>query len=395
MVDPEEKGNLGVCTVKPDWGFTIFLGFTAMATGASVMIVEVLGSKVIGPFFGVSLFVWTSLITVTLLALATGYAIGGYLADRKNGAGYLYFIILAAGFFILLIPVFQTAVLNICLSFGLRLGAFTSAAILFGPALFLLGCVTPYIIKIAATEMRLIGKTVGVFYAVSTAGSVAGAALTGFVLIAAFGIHDIFLFTGSGLVLLSVVYFVGLRKKKWVLLACLLPALSLSLTFPAKPALGGNAIFKEVFSRDTFYGNVQVVDRSKGKQRHRLLITDGLIQGGMDKANGFSTYLYTYYMQFLPYAMSANGKKTLVAGLGIGIIPKWLEGKGFDVDVVEINPHIYEVAKTYFDFNIKGKVIVADARQHMLQTKEKYDYVITDVFTGGMMPDHLFSIEAI
>lgn len=55
---------------------------TAFITGAMVMVVEVLGSRVIGPFFGVSLFVWTALITVALLALALGYAVGGHLADR-------------------------------------------------------------------------------------------------------------------------------------------------------------------------------------------------------------------------------------------------------------------------------------------------------------------------
>lgn len=53
----------------------VFLVFTALPCGALVMVIEVLGSRVIGPFFGVSLFVWTSLITVTLISLAIGYAV--------------------------------------------------------------------------------------------------------------------------------------------------------------------------------------------------------------------------------------------------------------------------------------------------------------------------------
>ena len=67
-----------------------YLQFTALLSGGLVMVIEVLGSRVIGPFFGVSLYVWTSLITVTLLALALGYAVGGWLADRGRSADQLY-----------------------------------------------------------------------------------------------------------------------------------------------------------------------------------------------------------------------------------------------------------------------------------------------------------------
>src|SRR5210317_2613665 len=89
----------------PRW-MLFFLIFTALVCGAMIMVVEVLGSRVIGPFFGVSLFVWTSLITVTLVALALGYAIGGRFADRRGTADYLYGIILLAGLAVLLIPVY-------------------------------------------------------------------------------------------------------------------------------------------------------------------------------------------------------------------------------------------------------------------------------------------------
>ena len=63
--------------------FLIYLLFTAILCGALIMVIEVMGSRVVGPFFGVSLFVWTSLITVTLLALAGGYALGGIFSDSE------------------------------------------------------------------------------------------------------------------------------------------------------------------------------------------------------------------------------------------------------------------------------------------------------------------------
>src|ERR1700757_4043610 len=92
-------------------GFLAYTVLTTMLCGALVMVVEVMGSRVIGPFYGVSLFVWTSLITVTLVALAAGYVAGGYLADRKGDPGWLYGIVLVAGLSVLAIPHLQLPVL--------------------------------------------------------------------------------------------------------------------------------------------------------------------------------------------------------------------------------------------------------------------------------------------
>src|SRR5512145_1276773 len=124
--------------------FLLFLLFTAVVCGALIMVIEVLGSRVIGPFFGVSLFVWTSLITVTLVALAAGYALGGYLADRHGNADWLYGLIIAAGVAVCLVPLAKAPVLKASLALGLRVGSLAGSAALFGVPLLLLGCVSPY-----------------------------------------------------------------------------------------------------------------------------------------------------------------------------------------------------------------------------------------------------------
>ncbi|HSD60489.1 MAG TPA: fused MFS/spermidine synthase, partial [Burkholderiales bacterium] len=188
-------------------GFIPYLVLTAFVCGGLVMVIEVLGSRVIGPFFGVSLFVWTALITVTLVALAAGYAAGGHLADRRSSPDWLYGIILLAGFAVLLVPLAKAPVLKACLPLGLRAGALTSAAALFGPSLFLLGCVSPYVVKIAARELQSLGRTVGGLYALSTVGSFVGTVATGFFLIAFLGVNHIFLLTGAALVALGAGYF--------------------------------------------------------------------------------------------------------------------------------------------------------------------------------------------
>ncbi|MCB1670545.1 MAG: fused MFS/spermidine synthase [Pseudomonadales bacterium] len=57
---------------------------TVFLTGAAVMIIELLGTRIIAPFYGSSLYVWTSVIAVTMMALAVGYYAGGFLADRSK-----------------------------------------------------------------------------------------------------------------------------------------------------------------------------------------------------------------------------------------------------------------------------------------------------------------------
>ena len=84
--------------------FPYYLMFTTALCGGLVMVVEVLGARVIGPYFGVSLYVWTALITVTLLSLSAGYALGGYLSDKHPTAPWLYGLIIASGVLVMLVP---------------------------------------------------------------------------------------------------------------------------------------------------------------------------------------------------------------------------------------------------------------------------------------------------
>ena len=118
---------------------------TACLTGALVMVIEILGARIIGPFFGVSLYVWTALISVTLLALALGYAAGGWLADRQPSAALLYGLIGLAGCWLILLPGFKAPVLEAAMPAGLRLGCFFAASLLFGIPLFLLGQFKPFV----------------------------------------------------------------------------------------------------------------------------------------------------------------------------------------------------------------------------------------------------------
>ena len=375
----------------------LFLIITALICGALIMVVEVLGSRVIGPFFGVSLFVWTSLITVTLVALASGYAIGGLLADRRGTADYLYGIILLAGLAVLLIPFYKLVVLKLCVPLGLRLGAFTSASLLFGPSLFLLGCVSPLLIKIAAREMKNIGRTVGGFYAISTLGSVIGTVLTGFVLIAYLGVNQIFYLVGILLCLLSLVYFLIRRRAWWIassLLLVFLVPLSPSGVLPSVVTHNGTRASLVAY-HDSYYGNLKVVDYENQQQHSRDMVIDGQIQGSVDLVDGLPIEEYAYFMSFLPPALNPKIDTALVIGLGAGMVPNLLEQQGIKTDVVDIDPAVFDFAERYFDVQISGRKVVQDARYFLQSNTDRYDLVALDVFSGDMTPSHLLSLEAL
>jgi spermidine synthase len=371
-----------------------YLLFTTTITGGLVMVVEVLGSRVIGPFFGVSLFVWTALITVALMALAVGYAVGGLWADRHPQPGRLYALILAAGVLVALVPWLKPWVIQAALPLGLRAGAFASALLLFGPPLFLLGCVSPWVVRIATREWRRLGRTVGLFYALSTTGSFAGTVLTGYFLIGYVGVAQTFFMCGLLLVLLAVGYFVLFGRRRAVLA---LPVVLLALlprTHTAEAVTGDGTRVTVTHAQDSFYGNIKVVDYRHGANHTRELIIDGLVQGGVDVTNGLSVYEYTYALQQLPRELHPDGRDCLVVGLGAGILPSWYAARGYRTEAVDIDPEVVTVARRYFRLDPRVEVHVEDARTFLARGERRYDYIILDVFNGDTTPGHLLSVEA-
>ncbi len=367
---------------------------TAFITGAMVMVVEVLGSRVIGPFFGVSLFVWTALITVALLALALGYAVGGHLADRYPAPALLYALIMAAGLLVALVPWLKAPVLQATLPLGLRLGALASALLLFGPGLFLLGCVSPFVLRLAAHEWGRLGRTIGVFAAVSTAGSLVGTVSTGFFLIAHVGVARAFFVAGLLLVLLGAVGLVWLRRH-WP--AALAPLVLLALLprgeLPTVTLADGTQA-SVVHTQDSSYGTIRVVDYRFAQQHQREMIIDGLVQGGIDMMTRRSVYEYPYLLQWLPVALHPGGRSCLVIGVGAGVVPMWYQARGVVTDVVDIDPAVVDIARRWFGFDPRGEVHLDDARYVLARPGRRYDYLILDVFNGDTTPGHLLSVEA-
>ncbi len=198
-----------------------FLLMIAFICGAVVMGIELVGSRILSPFFGNSIFVWGSLISVFMGALSLGYYIGGWYSDKNPSINKLAMIIFFSAIFILLIPVFGKSINNFIsgLNLDVRWASLFSSLILFFAPIAALGVVSPYIIKMNTSELDKIGMSAGSVYAISTLGSIIGTIATSFYLISLIGVSAIFYCYGILLIIISILMVtVGILSKKKSLL---------------------------------------------------------------------------------------------------------------------------------------------------------------------------------
>ena len=364
---------------------------TVTLTGAAVMILELLGTRIIGPFYGVSLYVWASLIAVTLIALALGYFVGGYLADRFP-AIRLSHVIVAAAVGTAIIPFLTSPVFRLTDSFGLRGGAFSSALILFTFPLTALAMVGPYVIKRAAHDLRGVGTVAGSVYAVSTVGSVAGTLLLGFYLLPMFGTKTILIALSLLLAVLALLVAwyeqaAGAKAKIVVTTALALGLLAMSgLTAAPKPVEG----FTVRSEAESLYGWVRVVDDERNG--YRLMLSDASVISAVDLKLDRSLLNYQQVLGLLPL-FRPHASEALLIGLGGGHVARDLRSKGIVTDTIEIDPAVADAARTLFHFEPTGRFLVGDARYEIKHLKQQYDLIIHDCFTGGTEPTHLLARE--
>lgn len=376
----------------------IWIYLTVFITGASVMVIELLGTRMIAPFYGASLYVWSSLISVTMIALAIGYFVGGRWADRVQRTG-LSLIIALAALFTLLIPWATRPVLLATDSLGLRGGAFTSALVLFMPSLTLLGMVGPFAIKLATTKLEGVGSTSGSIYAISTLGSVIGTLLLGFFLFPWVGSRQILISTALVLFLLAFLVALIEQKRsdtKITVLPCALLMIAGLCLLPLCIKAGqapSNSNVKVLSERESLYGYVRVIDQES--KNLRFLTSDASMIGAANITDGANRLTYQDIVALIP-AIKPSIKKALLIGQGAGHMAMTLRDKyGIVVDTLEIDPAVAEAASNYFGFKPSGKAVIGDARYEIRHLTGQYDLIIHDCFTGGSEPSHLLTIETL
>lgn len=368
------------------------LPLVVFATGASILVIEIVAVRILSPYYGSTIFTVSSVISVILAALSIGYYVGGRLADRYPSSKLFYGIITAGGGSVLVTQVLNVTALPV---FGYTLsiisGPLISAIILFFVPAFLLGTLSPFAIKLQHKRFPDIGigSIAGEIFFWSTLGSILGSLLAGFLLIPRFGISEIVTATGIFLLLLGFIPLARLitQKRKTVGLSIFfLIGISAVILLSFTP-LQKNMIY----SHDGVYERINIIEGQYNGQPARFLQQDRSISGAAYIHSDELVFDYTKYYSVYQL-FSTDVKEILFIGGGSYSMPKTLldELPNANVDVAEIEPSLFELAKKYFNLpdNPRLTNYTEDGRRLLHDTNKEYDLIFSDVYHS------LFSIPA-
>jgi spermidine synthase len=361
--------------------------------GAVLMALEIVGSRILAPHFGNSIFVWGSLISVVLAALSLGYWLGGMVADRWPRLAVLGVLIAVPGLLIALLP-FVYPSLNRAIAtsdLGTRLSPLVSCLVLFLVPSVFLGTISPFAVRLQARAVASVGTTAGGLYAVSTAGSIAGTLLTAFYLIALMGVGNIVHGLGLTLLLTAAGVFLGDRRVGRAAVAILGMGLVVVTMVWGERTRAAEAGL--VLEMDSYYNHIRVAEDSGT----RYMDFDNLRQSAMLLTDPWDLRLrYTRFLS-LALAFQPDPRRALILGLGGGSFPKRLhrDFPQVTVDAVDIDPEILAIAKRYFQVpeDPRLRLHTRDGRQFVQQTDARYDLVFLDAYNSDTIPFHLTTRE--
>ena len=381
----------GPAPLRPAWLWQPDL--IVFVSSGCIMILELVAGRIVAPYVGVSLYTWTSVIGVVLAGITLGNYLGGWLADRYASLRLL-------GGFLLLAGLSSFGILAVDALGGRLPGDWpivVEILVLTG-ALFLLPCMilgtlSPIVAKLAVRDLRRTGRTVGRIYAAGSVGSIVGTFATGFVLISWFGTHTIV--WGVAVVLLALgLLFLFAGRWPWLAAGVLVLAAATGLA-TNRGWLHGPC------GRETNYYCIKVREEERNGEPVRVLILDRLVHSYTSLEDPTSL-VYGYeqiYAEVTAYRAAGDDHlRALFIGGGGYTFPRYMEAvyPGSDLDVIEIDPGVTEVAHQVLGLGRDTRITTynQDARLYLGQEPgERYDLIMGDAFNDYSVPYHLTTRE--
>ncbi len=362
---------------------------------ACTLIIEIVAGRILAPTIGVSLYTWTSIIGIVLAGISVGNYLGGLVADRWPSTATLGLILLASAVSsVAILPIDRFAAhLFLELPIIPRIVALTVALFLI-PAV-VLGMVSPVVIKLRLSDLSQTGGVVGRIYAVSTAGSIVGTFLTGFVLVQLLGTRLVILIVALVLLGMAVVFGELWRTAR-------IRGAALGLAFAAVLALSvfGDAL-ESGCTRESNYFCIKVRARDIDGREVRILYLDALLHSYVDTKDPLFLH-YSYEKVFGELAtMAAHRDRqldTLFIGGGGYTMPRFMEVSfpNSNLEVLEIDPLVTDVATEYLALPPDTRIETQseDARTAMQRLPDgKYELIVGDAFDDVSVPYHLTTLE--
>jgi spermidine synthase len=379
-----------------------FLTLAVFVSGMTALAVELAASRLLGNVFGTSNLVWANIIGLILVYLTAGYFLGGRWADRNPSPTVFYRIMAWAALTTGIVPVISRPVLLSAagavekLDAAIVLGSFGSVLILFSVPVTLMGCISPFAIRLAIRDVQAAGDVSGRLYAVSTLGSIIGTFLPVLWLIPSIGTARTF-FAFAALLLLVALAGLWRTDRRLALLHLWMPLALAVLYFlgtgrPIKETAG------QIYERESAYNYIQVVEHdgirylrlNEGEGMHSVYGPSLLLTGGT----------WDYFLAapfFNPPPHTPDDVRSLaVVGLAAGTAAaQYTKIYGaIPIEGYEIDPVILEVGREYFDMTEPNlDALAVDGRWGLAHSRRSFSVIAVDAYRPPYIPPHLTTVE--
>jgi predicted membrane-bound spermidine synthase len=408
------------------------LPLLVFVSGMTVLGSELTGSRLLAPYFGTSLLIWANVIGLILLYLTIGYWLGGKLADRYPNRESLYHVTAVAAVFVGLIPVLAKPILYLSsigfatYSVGIFWGSLVGVLGLFMVPITMLGCVSPWAIRLAVHDVSDTGSTAGRLYALSTMGSLAGAYLPVLFLIPTVGTDRSFVTLSVILLVVSIAGLImerrkagaptpsaagarapapgaaggaGSSRRSGALIGAYVAALIVILVLAALPqgVVRAQPYGRLLYETESAYNYIQVVQNGT---RTDLILNEGqAVHSIYDPTTLLTRGPWDYFLVapfFQPETQESAVDSLLLLGSAAGTTARqYTEVYGpVPIDGVEIDPKIIEVGQRYFHMTMPNLApIPQDARYFLRNTPKRYRVIAIDAYRQPYIPFHLTTRE--
>lgn len=375
------------------------LVFTA---GFTTLGVELSASRLLDPWFGNSQVVWAALIGLILFCLAMGYWAGGKLADRSPQLVTLLRLVAVAAFGVGIVPALSRPVLQLAgrgladFNAGLLAGSMAAILILFALPVTLLGCVSPFSVRLALRDVRSSGEAAGRLYAISTGGSIAGSFLPVLLLIPNIGTRATFALLALALLAVVLAGLLAARQRRDALAVVLAGLVVAWLGFrPAGPIKAAEGL---VFETESAFNYIQVLDL--GVERQLRLNEGEGIHSVYRPAGGLADGIWDYFLlapAFNPAGYTPDRvRRVAIVGLAAGTMSHLFTAAygPIVIDGAELDPAIIEAGRAWFAMNEPNlHAYAVDGRRFLLNAPATYDLIAVDAYRPPYIPFHLTTVE--
>jgi predicted membrane-bound spermidine synthase len=379
------------------------LYFISFIEGGVVMVTEIAGAKLLTPFFGATLYSWAATLSITLLALMSGYYFGGYITTKPKFTSpvKIIWVFFASGLSVFLMPTLGHFVMKKTIALSFFTGLILSELIFLFLPIFLMGMISPMIIFQITKKAEHSGRSAGNIYAISTCGGILFTLVFGFLIIPEYGISAPVRLLGIVVCLIGIALLLVEKLSPKIAALTLFPLFLVGmLSYSSeKKRVPGRSNLHLLESSEGLMGELKVIDQVSYPPNGepvtiRRLRINNIVQNYVFAE--LPTQSLLYYVNFTKQLLGFLKRKesALLIGLGAGSIYKILNEQYKEVETVEIDKRMYDMGIKYFGLVEPKNNFITDGRYFINVTKKKYDLIIVDAIVGENVPVQLTTVES-